>query len=106
MVMMVTQPGRAPPGTASCPVEPARAAASMARTSACLLYTSDARRCPERVTFPGFPGFLGPAKSVQHLPRVAAARTQGVGQPEPAEPVSYTHLKEGCGFEMPVPKKD
>ncbi len=34
MVMMVTQPGRAPPGTVSCPVEPASAAASMARTSA------------------------------------------------------------------------
>ena len=34
MVMMVTQPGREPPGTVSCPVEPARAAASMARTSA------------------------------------------------------------------------
>ena len=32
MVMMVTQPGRAPPGTVSCPVEPASAAASMART--------------------------------------------------------------------------
>lgn len=31
MVMMVTQPGREPPGTVSCPVEPACAAASMAR---------------------------------------------------------------------------
>ena len=55
----------------------------------------DARRCPERVTFPGFPGFLGPAKSVQHLPRVAAARTQSVGQPEPAE----QRLRRGLGRE-------
>ena len=34
MVITVTQPGREPPGTVSCPVEPASAAASMARTSA------------------------------------------------------------------------
>ena len=31
---MVTQPGRAPPGAVSCPVEPASVAASMARTRA------------------------------------------------------------------------
>ena len=34
MVMIVTQPGRAPPGAVSCPVEPASVAASMARTRA------------------------------------------------------------------------
>ena len=42
MVMMVTQPGRAPPGTVSCPVEPACAAASMARTSAEMPFVPDA----------------------------------------------------------------
>ena len=34
MVMMDTHPGRAPLGTVSCPVLPACAAASIARTSA------------------------------------------------------------------------
>ena len=34
MVITVTQPGLAPPGVVSCPVEPASAAASMARTNA------------------------------------------------------------------------